>query len=343
MKKKAIWWLGVVLTSFFLITSCLPWKKKDEEGLYEKGKEGRWVYSQQQPSPYGEGKEATTYSKRPYEAQEGEDVAVDQPKSVVTPYLLGNLKYKVVLLEFQEQTKQERRGLGAVVSQELARQLEESGAVILVDMELIKKSLRNKDHQYLKEPSTLWKMKTLLGVQGVVTGVITDVLVSSGREGKGEEAMAVAKIEATLLDTETGNVIRSVQGENPTFTSQTIGEFSRDKALMKAVSFALQGIREGIVRGLTGLEWSTTVASVEEGKLYLNAGKSTGLKIGDLLEVYGPGKDVKHPVTKVSLGRMPGKLKSKIRVDSFVGIDASEAVIISGEQAAMGDVVRLAK
>jgi len=344
VKTKKIFGLVVVLTSLFLISSCLPWgKKKEEKGLYEKGKEGKWVYSEQRPSPYGEGKRAVTYSKRPYGVKEGEGEEVGRPKPVITPYLLGRLKYKVVLMEFQDETEGGRKGLGAIVAQELAKQLEESGTVVLVDMELVKKTLRGGDVSLLMEPNSLWRLRTLLGVHGLVTGSIKDVLVGSGKKGKGEEALAVTKIEAKLLDTETGNIIRSVKGENPIFTSSAVGEFSRDKALLKAINFALQGIKEGIVRGLAGLEWSTSVASVEGGKVYLNAGKSTGLKVGDVLKVFGPGKEIKHPVTKVSLGRIPGELKGNIKVRQFFGFDASEAEVITGGEMAAGDMVRLAK
>ncbi|UCC66518.1 MAG: hypothetical protein JSW32_00810 [Deltaproteobacteria bacterium] len=343
MKARKIWWLVAVFTLLLLASSCLPWgKKKDEEKLYKEGKEGRWVYSERRPSPYGEEKKAVTYSKRPYGAKEGEE-EVAPSKPIITPYLIGRLKYKVVMVEFQDETKGDRRGLGSIVSQELAKQLEQSGMVVLVDMEVVKKSLGSWDLQLLKDPTSLWKLKTLLGVHGLVIGSIKDVMVGTGEKQKGGEALAVTKIEAKLLDTETGNIIRSVKGENPIFTSLAVGEFSRDKALIKAINFALQGIKEGIIRGLAGLEWSTSVASVEGDKVYLNAGKSSGLKVGDVLEAFGPGKEIEHPVTKVSLGRIPGKMKGKIKIARFFGFDVSEADVTSGGEVAAGDIVRLAK
>ncbi|RLB08196.1 MAG: hypothetical protein DRG50_00600 [Deltaproteobacteria bacterium] len=341
MKAKSMMGTGIILAILFIISSCLPWgKKKEEERLYEKGKEGRWVYSEQRPSSYDERKRAVTYSKRPYGAEEGEVV---RPQPTVTPYLLGRLKYKVVVLEFQDQTKEGRRGLGAIVAQELAKQLEESEAVVLVDINMIKKSLGEIDITELTEPFYLWKMKTLLGVHALVTGSINDVLIGGGQKGRGKEALAVAKIEARLLDADTGNVIRSVKGENPIFTSRAIGEFSRDKALLKAINFALRGVKEGILRGLAGLEWSTSVASVQADKVYLNAGKSSGLKIGDVLKVFDPGKEIRHPITNIPLGRIPGQLKGKIKIVRFFGFDASEAQLIQGENISPGDMVKMVK
>lgn len=345
MKAKKIAALVAIVTSICFLTSCAIFKKKEKEQVYDKGKEGQWVYSTQKPSPYGDQKSATSYSKRPYTGREGEEGALGQTetKPIISPYLLGRLKYKVVVVEFQDNTKKGGRGLGALVTQQLNEQLEKSGAVVLVTIDAVKKSLGRTDTGFLSTPSALWKLRALLGAQSLVTGTIQDALVGTGTRPQGGEAMAVTKMEVTVFDTETGNIIRSIQGENPIYASRAVGELSEDKALLKAIDFALEGVTDGIIRGLANLEWSTSVASVEGSKIYLNAGKSTGLKIGDVVEVYGLGRLMKHPVTGVSLGRLPGKLKGKAKVTEFLGIDASQTDIVSGGGITTGDLVKLSK
>jgi hypothetical protein len=213
-----------------------------------------------------------------------------------------------------------------------------------VDMALVKKSLGSGNAGFLSTPSSLWKLRTLLGVQGVVTGTVQDAMVGTGAQAEKQEAMASTKIDVLLFDTETGNVIRSIKGGNPVYTSRAVGELNQNKALLKAINFALQGITDGLIRGLAGLEWSTTVASVEGDKIYLNAGKSTGLKVGDELEIFSPGRQVKHPVTGVSLGRLPGTLKGKVKISQFLGLDAAEATIVSGGgKVTTGNMAKLAK
>ncbi|MCJ7546390.1 MAG: hypothetical protein MUP30_06140 [Deltaproteobacteria bacterium] len=349
MKITKITKIGVLLvtmlTALFLISSCALFGKKDKAPA-AKGKEGQWVYSAQKTSPTGEQKRATTYSKRPYAGKEGEEVALagTETKPTITPYVLGRLKYKVVVAEFQDNTKQGgKRGLGALVTQQLAQQLEETGAVIVADMEQVKKTVGGGELNSLSAPSTLWKLRTLLGVQGVVMGKIQDVMVGTGKQAKTEEALAFAKIDVQLLDTDTGNVMRSIKVENPIYASHAVGESSQDKALSNAVNIALQGVPEGIIRGLAGLEWSTTVATVEGDKIYLNAGKSTGLKIGDELEIYNPGRQVKNPTTGVSLGRLPGTLQGKVKISQLFGLDAAEAKVVNGGNITSGDMVRLSK
>jgi hypothetical protein len=345
MKAKKIVGFVAIVTTLFLISSCAFFKKKEKDQVYDKGKEGQWVYSTQKPSPYGDQKKATTYDRRPYAGQEGEEEAVarTETKPIIAPYLLGRLKYKVVVVEFQDNTKKGGRGLGALVTQQLTKQLEESGAVVLVNMDAVRKSLGRGDPGFLTTPSALWKLRALLGAQGLVTGTIQDALVGTGAREQGGEAVAITKLEVTLLDTETGNVLRSIKGENPIYASRAVGELNQDKALLKAIDFTLGDVAEVIIRGLAGLEWSTSVASVEGKKFYLNAGNATGLKVGDILEVYNYGRQVKHAVTGVSLGRLPGKLKGKVKVSRLFGIDAAEADMVSGGGIATGDVVRLSK
>jgi hypothetical protein len=341
--KKIVVLVALITTCTFLIGSCTVFKKKDKE-VYDKKSEGQWVYSAQKPSPYGDQKRGTSYSKRPYPGQGGEEVAyARETKPFIAPYLLGRLKYKVAVVEFQDNTKKGSRGLGALVTQQLTKQLEESGAIVVVAMDAVKKSMGRSDAGFLSTSSALWKLRALLGVQGLVTGTIQDTLVGTGARGGGTESMAVTKLEVTVFDTETGNTTRSIKGENPIYASRAVGELSEDKALIKAIDFALGGVTEGIIRGLAGLEWSTSVASVEGSKIYLNAGKATGLKVGDIVEVYSAGRLIKHPVSGVSLGRLPGKLKGKAKVTEFLGIDASQTDIESGGGIATGDIVRLSK
>jgi hypothetical protein len=337
--------VAMMISASFFISSCALFGTKEKEQA-NKGKEGQWVYSSQKTSPTGDQRTATTYSKRPYAGKGGEEVASTgmETKPTIPPYLLGRLKYKVVVAEFQDSTKQgSKRGLGALVTQQVIQQLEGTGAVVVADMEQVKKSLGGGEVNSLSAPTTLWKLRTLLGVQGVVMGKIQDALVGTTKQEKTEEAVAMTKMDIQLFDTDTGNVLRSIKGENPIYTSHAVGELSEDKALSNAVNVALQGVTDGIIRGLAGLEWSTSVATVEGDKIYLNAGKSTGLKVGDELEIYNPGRQVKNPATGVSLGRLPGTVQGKVKISQLFGFDAAEAQVVSGGKITTGDMARLSK
>jgi hypothetical protein len=78
-------------------------------------------------------------------------------------------------------------------------------------------------------------------------------------------------------------------------------------------------------------EWLSRVAMVEGKSVYLCAGEASGLKPGDILAVYGPGREMIHPIAKVSMGFQRGPYKGKIKVLKLFGGDAAEALVVAGE------------
>jgi len=98
-------------------------------------------------------------------------------------------------------------------------------------------------------------------------------------------------------------------------------------------------ISDDVIRGT---EWSCRVVKVEDGKIYLNAGRLTGLQPGDRLKVNGRGRELVDPLTKRSLGFAPGGLKGEIVIEDLFGTDASVATSASGEVFDEGDVVSMA-
>jgi hypothetical protein len=119
-----------------------------------------------------------------------------------------------------------------------------------------------------------------------------------------------------------------------------MGEYSRGKAVIKAIDFGLDDILEGFLRQLDLLDWTTTIARVDGEKVYLNAGKLSGLRIGDTLEVFEPGKEIFHPTTNLSLGWTTGKLKGAIKVTDLFGVDASIGQMAQGAGLSSNDVVK---
>jgi len=346
MRKKTMGLVTLVLALSFFISACSLFGKKENQQVYNKGKEGQWVYSQQKNSPTGDQKRATSYSKRPYEGKDTGGDAVSErveSKPALTPYLFGRLRYKVVIAEFQDNTKKSRQSFSSTVMEQLSKQLDETGAVVVVDRDQVKKILGIVEGGSSVTPSSLVKLRTLLGIQGVIVGTIQDVMVGTGKKEKTEESMAITKIDVRLFDTETGSVLKVIKSENPIFASHTEGALSQDKAILNAIDFTLRSVTDGILRGLAGLEWSTSVASVDGDKVYLNAGKLSGLKADDILEIYAIGREIRHPVTGLSLGRLPGQLKGTIKVGQFFGLDAAEAKIVSGREISTGDLVKIAK
>jgi hypothetical protein len=78
-------------------------------------------------------------------------------------------------------------------------------------------------------------------------------------------------------------------------------------------------------------EWLSRVAMVEGKSVYLCAGEASGLKPGDILAVYGPGREMIHPIAKVSMGFQRGPYKGEIKILKLFGGDTAEALVVAGE------------
>jgi hypothetical protein len=94
---------------------------------------------------------------------------------------------------------------------------------------------------------------------------------------------------------------------------------------------------------LEAQDWNGRIASIKGRTAYINAGKKTGLKIGDILLVVELGEEIIDPQTKVSLGRAPGNLKGELMITGFFGKDGSVAKIRSGVGFRKNDLVKLKK
>jgi hypothetical protein len=121
------------------------------------------------------------------------------------------------------------------------------------------------------------------------------------------------------------------------FSGRTI---SRDQRIVSAAQGASEKgelLRALLVQTVVELEkkaikygWSTRVAMVESNHIYLSAGKASGLNAGDIFAIYGPGREIIHPIAKVSMGFQRGPYKGMVKVVNLFGRDASEATVVAG-------------
>lgn len=81
--------------------------------------------------------------------------------------------------------------------------------------------------------------------------------------------------------------------------------------------------------------WYGRVVSVDGSRVYLNAGKESGVRVGGTLQVYRPGKVVG------TLGFAPGKKVGTLEISGFVGTDGAFGVLKDGHKAEVSDLVGL--
>jgi len=259
-----------------------------------------------------------------------------RPFSSPLPFFQMGYKKKIVVLGFENKTTYKDEMIGEAVAKKISDKLEATQRVIVFDGIVMTERLNKEGitSNPASDPTAMKQANRLLGIQAFVSGAITDVSLLSSKKSEDsdeEVSFATSKIEVRLMDASTGNLLKTFIGRSPIFGTRESGENSRGKAILKAVDSGLDDIMEGFLRYLDLLEWSTSIAKIEGDNVYLNAGKMSGLRIGDTLEVYEPGSEVIHPATKLSLGWTAGKLKGAVRVGELFGVDAAAGKIVQGQ------------
>lgn len=261
------------------------------------------------------------------------------------PLFQPGFKRKVAILDFENKTTYKEERIGETVSKRLSDKLEATQRVIPLDKTVVSEMLSREGYKF-EGPTDLPAMKRAhqsLGIMAIAFGSVTDVSLLSSKAAESsdqEVTFATSKLEIRLVDAATGNPLRTFVGRSPIFGTKETGENSRGKAVLRAIDFSLDEVLDAFLRQLDLLDWTSTIAKIDGESLFINAGKLSGLRIGDTLEVFAPGKEIIHPATKLSLGWTTGELKGVIRVSELFGIDAAIGKAIQGQGFTPNDIVK---
>jgi hypothetical protein len=89
------------------------------------------------------------------------------------------------------------------------------------------------------------------------------------------------------------------------------------------------------------LDWTGRVARILGSKIYVNAGRRSGLNVGDILKIMTEGQEIYDPESGALLGVSKGEVKGTLEVIDYFGPDGSVAILHSGGSVTEGDFVQL--
>jgi len=255
-------------------------------------------------------------------------------------YPSPKMRRRVLILPLADTTNYKEEHLDELTTRKLVSRLEQSGAIIAIDPHAL---------NIAGDPSTpevMQSLNELYGIGAVVKGALSEVYTSTSKiEGANpndkQVSFALARISLDVYNTETGTLLRRLNGRNPFFLSRENGEMSSEKAKVDAIDLAIELIADDLLKSLLSLDWHTRIASIETDRVFLNAGSLSGLQKGDLLEVYTPGTQVIDKTTNLPLGRTKGSYKGEVEVVEVFGVDASWAKITKPASFALTDLVYL--
>ena len=272
------------------------------------------------------------------------------------PIVTRGPKKRVAVIRFQDKSAYGRGRLGGAVQDILTTELAKSDLFILVsrgaDLDLVLDEQDLAKSDIIRE-GTGPKSGEVLGLNAIVTGAVSQFGVKQKSAtylvGASKTQTAEATVDVRVVDATTGQVVFADSGmgvheESSTQVLGIGGTKGYDETLEgKALRAAISKFIDNLIRQMESLPWSGKVAAVDGDEITINAGRKTGLVIGDRLRVFGEGREVIDPDTKLSLGRKPGREKGEIVVSDFFGEDAAVCRKVSGEGFAVNDIVKLAR
>jgi hypothetical protein len=119
------------------------------------------------------------------------------------------------------------------------------------------------------------------------------------------------------------------------------GLSARQELLRYSVRVAVRKSIPKVMELGTKLDWTGRVAKIVGNKIYLNAGKESGLNVGDILRVMTEGKEIYDPETGALIGMSKGEVKGTLEVIDYFGPDGAIAVLHSGGSVTEGDYIQL--
>ena len=277
-------------------------------------------------------KESPAVSTKPSSSLE-EEVLIASPSKPASP----GLKKKVVIPYFDDRATGGEEVFGDWVAEKLMKEVNRRTLQILfADYQMVKEFLGKKgtDLKDLETPKVLQYLNEVFGIQALVVGQLSGPYVFTTKTTKDQEetASAIIKIDMKLVNTFSGKTLKNLSASNPIIATKEKGSFSEEKAKVKAIDLTIADLARSLARELDGIDWFCRIAKVEGEEVYINAGKLTGLKVGDVMEVFRPGGSGER-----------GEVKGKIRISAFFGIDASMGRLIQGKNPDVNDILKLAK
>lgn len=240
----------------------------------------------------------------------------------------AGLKYRLGIASFEDKTGYGDNlfgvidDLGSQASDILAAHLVKSGRVIVVERSALDEVNEERELQgKASEDGLVWANALVLGS---VTEFGTKTEYERGVFKKQKDQTAHAKVAIRLVDPNTGVAFFSEFGEAEATKSSKMkfgygGAAGYDATIGdKALNGAVVKLVNNILNSLVNRPWEARIIDVQGETVFINAGKYSGLNVGDVLNVIQPGKQVKNPTTNAMI-QLPGKTIGSIEIESFFG------------------------
>ena len=266
----------------------------------------------------------------------------------------GGVRKRVALLAFLNESPQRGGDLGEVATAELRMELARTGRFLVgrAGGRLFGSSKEVYSGGGVKLAQLSRRAKAA-GIGFVVFGRILDARVRERGDEVGlirkTRSYTESRVEVRVFDVNGGKEAHTavVRGHADDSAYRFFAGSAEDRArhrrnlLRYGVRVAARKAVPGILDASAKLDWVGRVAKVVGDKIYINAGRESGINVSDVLRAMTEGSEIYDPDTGALIGVSEGEVKGTLEVVDYFGPDGSIATLHSGGAVHEGDYVRL--
>lgn len=264
-------------------------------------------------------------------------------------------RHRILVLPFLDERLEQSKAAADVSRQTVVRELLRTNQFVIVAPEDFPQDVKKfitEDGDY--DLPQVAKVASGMGVAAVLEGKVLSVKARRMGDSMGlirqTKAQISTQVRLRMYAGKNGkeilNELRSADTEASTTrmgASLNAGPSLADdpELIRTAVRKAFLSAIPNVVRAVEKLSWEGRVAMVAGERVFVNAGRLTGIQLGDILKITEEGDDVYDPETGRFIGTAPGRLKGTVEIVSYFGKDGAVAVIHSGSGFQENDRVEL--
>ena len=264
------------------------------------------------------------------------------------------VKKRIALLQFFNESPYGGDDLGVTATEEFRKEIVRTGDFIIDPLGA--KIFGSSKEVYVGggvKLNQLVKRAKMAGINFVVFGRVVHARIREKIDEIGiikeTKAYTESKIEIRVFNVNTAKEIftRSFRGYADD-TNYTFFVNDRESKLVYRRGLLRYAVKVAVRRSIpkiydlaSRLEWVGRVARIVGNQIYVNAGRSSGIQISDILKVFSEGEEIYDPETGALIGQSKGSVKGTLEIIDYFGPDGSIAILHSGGSVLEGDYVQL--
>ena len=264
------------------------------------------------------------------------------------------IKKKIALLTFYNESPMGGEDLAIIATEEFRREMIKSRD-FLIDPEG-ETIFGNSKEIYAGggiKLAQLARKAKMSGVNIVVFGRVKEARIRQKSDEIGFvrklKSMAETYVEIKVYDVLTNKELFSdtvdgnISDDNLRFYQEESEEnlAYRQDLLRYSVKVAVRKFVPRVTKIASRLDWMGRVAKIIGTRIYINAGRTSGINLGDILKVITEGQEIYDPESGAMIGMSQGEVKGTLEVVDFFGQDGAICNLHSGGSVTEGDFVQL--